>query len=522
MRLKNSVRNLIFAWLGQAVFIICYFVTWGVFGRLLSTDNNTVQALFTPVLSILTISELGIGTAISYALYKPLAENDEVKVRSLMRLFQRAYYIIGFGIAALGLCLTPFIQHLIDGELTISLNQMRLYFLCFVLNASISYFFSYKAALIVADQKKFVVAIIQYLSQSIMCLIQLAILLLTKNYLLFLICMIAFTVIQNVLTAHRANKMYPFLKSKEKVEPLDPVTLKGIKKNVAALVVHRIATITATPVSTIIISTGIPYASYPTAVASYYYYNQVVMALYRIMDQVFESIIASVGNLAVTESQKRQLEVFRVTFFVNALLYTLTAIPLLVLFSTFVGEFWVGEKYVFPVLTTTLITVLYFLKGMRSTVLSFLSAYGLFWQTRYKAVGETVALLTFSLLLVGPYQVVGVVLAGIISTIFVSTFFEGFLLFKHGFKAKSGGYFLHFILYSSVAIVLGFAAFMACQLFPGAGIGGFLLKGLVSFAIAAGGFALAFHRKWEFREFVGILQRLFGSLKSRLPSSEPK
>ncbi|MDR1185642.1 MAG: hypothetical protein LBK67_12735 [Coriobacteriales bacterium] len=508
MRLKNSVRNLVIAWIGQAVFIICYFVTWGIFGHMLSTDNNTVQALFTPVLSILTISELGIGTAISYALYKPLAEDDETKTRSLMRFFKRTYYVIGIVIAAMGLCLTPFIQYLIDGELSIPLSQLRIYFLCFVLNASISYFFSYKGALIVADQKKFIVAIIQYASQSAMCLVQIAILLLTQNYLLFLICMITFTLVQNVLTARRADKMYPFLKNKQGIKPLDKDTLKSIKKNVAALVVHRIATITATPLSTIIISTGIPYATYPTAVASYYYYNQVVMALYRIMDQAFEAIVASVGNLAITASKERQIEVFEVAFFVNALLYTVTAVPLLCLFNSFIGEFWIGEKYALPLLTSILITVLYYLKGMRSTVLSFLNAYGLFWQTRYKAVAETVALLVLSLLLVRSYQITGVVLAGIISTVFVSTLIEGFMLFKHGLKASNTRYFLHFALYSGIAALLGFMAFEACQLITVAGIMGFLLKGLLSLAIALGGFALIFHRKREFKETLDILRRI--------------
>jgi O-antigen/teichoic acid export membrane protein len=515
MRLKNSVRNLIIAWFGQAVFIICYFVTWGVFARMLSLDNNTIQGLFAPVLSILTISELGIGTAISYALYRPLAEGDETKVRSLMRLFKRAYYTIGISIAVLGLCLTPFIQYLIDGELTIPLSQLHLYFLCFVFNASISYFFSYKAVLIVADQKRFVVSIIQYASQSIMCLVQITILVLTKNYFLFLICMIAFTVAQNVLTAYRANKMYPFLKSKRAIEPLDKATLASIKKNVSALVLHRIATVTATPLSTIIISTGIPYASYPAAVSSYYFYNQVIMALYRIMDQAFEAIIASVGNLAITESKKRQSEVFRIAFFVNAALYTLTAVPLLCLFNIFIDE-WVGEQFTMSLFVSTLLTVLYFLKGMRSAGLSFLNAYGLFWQTRYKAVAETVVLLTLGLLLVGPYQITGVVLAGIISTIFVSTFIEGLMLFKHGLKTPSMSYFLHFALYSGVAALLGFVAFELCQLVAIAGIMGLLLKGVLSLVIAAGGFALIFHRKWEFKETMSMLKPIFAILKARL------
>jgi hypothetical protein len=512
MRLKHSARNLAVAWLGQAGYMVCNFVALGVFGAVLSQDYMGVQGLFTNLLLILSLSELGIGSAITYSLYKPLAEGDTQKVRSLMRLFARAYTIIGVALAVIGLCLTPFIQHFISGSTSIPLGELRLYFFCFVLNSAVTYFFSYKGALIMADQRKYVVSLIQYAFQISMCVAQIVVLLLTHNYLLFLLCMILSSLGQNIVIAYRANKMYPYLREKTKIEPIDAPTLSTIKKNIFALVLHRVAGIASTPASTVIISANINQA----AVASFYLYNTVLLALTRIMDQIFDAILASVGNLAAAESPERQFTVFKTTFFINALVYALTAVPLLCVFNAFVGEIWQGPDSVFPQTITLLIVALYYLKGMRSTALSFTSAYGLYWFTRYKAILETVVLLVLSLLLVVNFQVAGVLVAGIISCVCVSTVYEGYMLFKHGLKRPSRTYFLRFALYTAVTAALALIAYLLCLLVPGHGIVPFLLKALISLAVVSVGFIVPFCRTAEFKEFRGIIKYLIGSLKSRL------
>jgi O-antigen/teichoic acid export membrane protein len=516
VRLENSARNLAIAWLGQALYVVVNFVTLGIFASLLSTDYNGVQGLFTQVLTILSLSELGVGSAIIYALYKPLAEGDTQKVRSLMRLFKRAYVVIGVVIALFGFGLAPFIQHLIKGSSSIPLDELRLYFVCFVLNSSVSYFFSYKGSLLFADQKKYLVSMVQYGFQIVMCCSQIVVLLLTHNYLLFLVCMVCSTLGQNMVTAHIANRRYPYIKAKTPVEPIDAPTLATIKKNVFALVLHRIAGIATTPASSLIISLNINLL----AVASYGYYTMVVTALVRIMDQLFDAILASVGNLAATESSERQLGVFKTTFFINAILYAVTAIPLLCVFNVFIGELWVGEDYLLPVVTCALITILYYLKGMRSAALSFTSAYGLYWFTRYKAIIETVVLLVLCVVLVVDFDIAGVVIAGIITTLAISTVYEGYMLFKHGLKSSSRWYFLRFALYVGVTAVLGAGAYGICWVIPLGGALGFLVKGAVALAVSGGGFALLFGRTPEFRECTALVRRLARGLKGRLKRPE--
>jgi O-antigen/teichoic acid export membrane protein len=513
MRLEQSIRNLLAGWLGQAVFIVVNFVTLSVFNHELGQRYMDVQGLFTNVLVILSLSELGVGMAIIYELYRPLADNDIVRIRSLMRLFKRAYLIIGVAIIGIGCALTPFIQHLINGATSIPLHEIQLYFFCFVLNSGISYFFSYKGALIIADQKKYFVLLYQYGFQIGMCVIQIVVLILTHNYLLFLCCQLASTLLQNILIARKADRLYPYIKERTAIEPIEQKTLQGIKKNIFALVLHRIATIASTPASTLIVNSAVGTAT----VGMYYVYNsQIVMGLSRIMDQAFDAIIASVGNLAVKESKERQVQIFKTTFFINALLYTITAVPLLCVIDAFVGDIWLDQSYVFPFSITALIVALYFLKGMRSAGLSFIQAYGLYWQTRWKAVIESVVLVSLCLILVVEYQIAGVVIAGLISTVLVSTVYEGIMLFKHGLKQSYRWYFLRFILYFLVVSVLSMVAYALCTLVPWSGIGGFFAKGFVALVIAVGGFTLVFFRTSEFHEFVDIIRRLFAQLRNRL------
>lgn len=516
MRLKHSVRNLVASWSGQIAYVIINYVTLSVFNATLGKEYMGVQVLFSMVLTIMSLSELGIGSAITFALYRPLAEGDKDKVRSLMRLFKRAYITIGVVIITIGAVLAPFAQHLINGETTLPMDDLKLYFFCLVLNSGVSYFFSYKGSLIYADQHKSTVALIQYSFQIAMCAAQIALLMLTHNYLLFLICMIASSLLQNVVIAAVANRRYPYLKDKTGIKPLDAETLTGIKKNIFALVLHRIGGIAANPISGLIINQYVG-----TGMATNYgiYYNQIVMLLMRFLDQVFDAIVASVGNLAVTESPKRQLEVFNTAFFINALLYAVTAVPLLCLFNVFVGEIWLDPSYEFPLFITTLIVALYFLRGMRSAAISFTGAYGLYWQTRWKAVIETIVLLALSFALVSSLQIAGVVLAGIISSLCVSTVYEGVMLFRHGLKASSRQYFLRFALYTLITALLAFVAFQLCLFIPLSGVVGFLVKAVVAVVVTLAGFGIVFWRTNEFKEFLSIFKRLIVGLKARVGRS---
>ena len=502
-RLENSARNVMVALGGQAFSILLSFVTRGIFARQLSLDYMGLENLFSNVLTILSLADLGVGSAIIFALYKPLAEKNYEQVRAIMRLFKNAYIAIGLVIIAAGLCLTPFIDYLIKD--TPDIPYLKLYFFMFVANTGISYFFSYKGSLIAADQKKYIVSLNQYAFQIVMCIAQIAVLFATHNYFLFLCCMLGSTLLQNVVISVIANHMYPYiLRGKDKPK-IDEETLDQIKKNTFAMILHRAASAANTPASSLILSSFVGIH----AIALYGNYMLVVNSMTRVVDQVFDAVVAPLGNMGVTESGERQYQVFQTCFFVNAFIAALISIPMLCLFNPVITEIWLGPDYAFPEIVVMLIVLLFYLKEMRSAVLSFTSAYGLYWFTRWKALIETIFLLSLSLLLVLRFEVAGVVFAGIISTTLISSTYEGYMLFKHGFKKTSKPYFLKLYQYVGFTMVLAAVAWLCCLAIPESlGLWGIVVKLVVSVATPVLGFWAVYRKTREFSELKSMVSRI--------------
>ncbi len=504
-RVANSIRNVFAAWGGQAVYAIASFVVRMVFVQCLASEYVGLETLFASVLTILSLADLGVGSAIVFSLYDPLARGDKELTKSLMRLFKRCYIVIGTVIILIGLLVAPNI-HLIVGPDAPDIAYLELYFFCFALNTGVSYFFSYKGSLIMADQKNYIVYIIQYSFQILMSIAQIAVLLLTGNYFLFLCCMIGSTILQNLVIVYKANKMYPYLKEKD-IQPLDKEVLTTIKKNILGLIMHRIAGVASTPVSNLVITGFVGLA----ATSLYGNYLLIVNALSRIVEKVFDSIIASVGNLGVTESEERQEEVFRATFFVNAIVYAAACGGMLCSFNAFI-VIWLGSEWCFSSVIVITIVLLFYAKGMRCAGMAFTSAYGLYWYTKWKAVLEAVSLPILSIILVKPFGVAGVMMAGVISSVFISTIYEAWAVYRHGFHGRLITFVQAYIKYTLVTFASVGVAFVICEMLPITGILAFLVKGLIGIAIPFSAYVLIYRKSAEWVEISGILKRVTARL----------
>lgn len=509
----NSARNVLAAWGGQAVSVIGSFIVRAVFVAVLAEEYVACETVFSSVLTMLTLADLGIGSAITYNLYEPLAKNDHETVKSIMRLFKRAYIVIGCVIIILGACLAPNIS-VVLGKDAPHVPLLEVYFFCFVLNTGISYFFSYKGALISADQKSYIVYLIQYGFQIVLSIAQVIVLLVTRNYLLFLFCMLASTLFQNICLAVVANRKYPFLKEKD-VRPIARDIVDNIKKNVTGLVIHKVAGVASNSATTLIISTFLGV----TVTALYGNYLMVVNSLTRIVDRVFDSTIASVGNLSAQESEERQHEVFQTLFFVNAVVYAVISGGLLCSFNAFI-ELWVGASWQYAAPIVVCIVVLFYVKGMRSASLAFTSAYGLYWLTKWKAVMEAIVIVGLGLALVRPLGIIGVLLASIISSVFVSTLYEAWAIYRHGFHRPLRLFVRRYLTYVAVAAAGIFSAFAICGLISFSGVFAFLVKGVIGVAVPFALYLAFFFRSREYREFWGIVKslglRLAGKMRHRV------
>lgn len=225
MRSVNSLKNTSYAMLTQILSLIFKFIIQTIFIKTLGAEYLGVNGLFTNVLQMLSLAELGIGSAITYNLYKPLANNNEKEIKAYMNFYKKAYNFIGLFILIIGLCITPFLKFFIKNQSQV--DNLNLIYLLFLLNTVLSYFFAYKRSIIIADQKSFLDSQNLLIKTIIQTILQVLILIFTKNYILFLVIQIACTFFSNIFISRKANKLYPYL-----IKNTECLTKKTKKKNI--------------------------------------------------------------------------------------------------------------------------------------------------------------------------------------------------------------------------------------------------------------------------------------------------
>lgn len=444
-RKSNTIRNLVYAWLAQGVTIIMNMIVRVIFVRVLSKDYVGIGGLFSNVITMLSLAELGIGSAIIYGLYEPLAKNNQRSIRALMQFYQKVYVMVGVLIGVVGIALTPYIGWFIKDIPDIPLIEVI--YILFVLNAALSYFFSYRASLITADQKDYILKRIRMKVLVAMYFAQMIVLIVWRNYIGYLCIQIIFTISMNVGFSVAAEKLYPFLKNKERL-PLETKQFREIVKNTKALLCHKVGEIAVFSTDNLIIS---KYSGL-SSVADYSNYILIQETLNGILVQVFNAMAASIGNLVAIEKREKNIQVFDKVMFLNACLYSFCSICFLCLAQDFV-RLCFGENYVVSSYVLLLIVINFYLSGMRKCTATFKAAYGLFWQNWFVPLLEAVVNLVTSLILVQYFGVAGVLLGTMISSVLAPVWVEPFVLYHYGFQENVFKYWKEYIKYMVLLII---------------------------------------------------------------------
>ena len=503
-RTEKSLKNIKFALLFQAGSILVAFFTRKVFVLILSEEYLGLDGTFSNILTMLSLAELGIGNAITYSLYKPLAEGNRVQIVSLMRLYRRVYWTIGGVVALLGCALAPFLGVLVK-ELP-AIPHIHLIYLLFVLNTALSYFYMYKQALIIADQRQYITTTCHYGLKMLLFLAQALFLWLTHNYFVYLGLQIATTLFENLLLTHEANRLYPYLHH-VRPQPLDREVRRGILQNTKAMIAHKVGGIVVFGTDNLLISffTGV------VSVGRYSNYLMVTNGLNSVYGLLFRSLTASVGNLHAVEDARRAWPVFKRVDFVGHWLYGFSTICLVVLFNPFI-TLWVGEDYLFSQTLVGIIAANFYVTGMRKAVLTFRDAYGLYWPDRYKPIFESIINLVVSAILAVPFGVAGILIGTFVSTMTTCFWVEPYVLFKHGLKAPLAPYFLRYGINTLITLLGCGMVGWVCSLLPGSGLLLFLEKMAVCAILGNLIFLLAYHRTESFRDLcrlgMGFLRKL--------------
>ncbi|PKM75896.1 MAG: sugar translocase [Firmicutes bacterium HGW-Firmicutes-15] len=506
-RLVNSVRNAKYNLFGLVLSYFFNFISRRVFILYLNAQYLGLDGLFSDILTMLSLADLGIGSAIAFSLYKPLALKQLDKVKSLMEFYKRAYQTIGLVVLSVGLGLLPFLR-LVLGTLP-AIPNINLIYSLYVIHSSISYFLSYKRTLLIADQKKYLDSIYQYIFLSSKHLIQIFIIVFTRNFVYFLLVMVGMTILENLLISKKINKLYPYLKEKNRSH-LDPIEKAIIKKNVIALSFHKVGAILVNGTDNILI---VKFVSLATA-GFYSNYVLIRTALNRVFQILFSSITASIGNLHAEKSIDASMLVFSQLNFISAWIFGFSAICLQLLYNPFI-HIWIGDEYIFNEWIVFVIVLNFYLRGMRQPVLTFRDSLGLFWFDRYKSIVEALVNLVVSIILVKQIGFIGILIGTTISTITVCSWIEPYVLFKHGFNSSVFTYFektLFYIFMTAVAGILAYALTFFVSI-ENAYLE-FVYRFVICLIIPNCFFFLTYRKRDEFKDSIYLFKKLFRRHKS--------
>lgn len=507
-RTEYSLMNTSVAIVARMSAILMGFLTRVVFTRVLSEGYVGINGLFTDILNILSLSELGVGTAITYALYGPIARKDIKRQQILMRMFRTFYRVTAVIVLITGLALVPFLDILMKDRPDV--EHLILIYLLYLMNSVISYLLIYKKTLVDAHQMNYLTVLNQNGFLILQDILQIIVLLLTKNFILFLIIAVVCTFMANVTMSRKAEKLFPYLKETCK-EKLPKEERQDIIRNVKAMLMHKLGNIVINNTDNLLISSFVGVIS--AGIYSNYYL--IIGSVRQVLDQAFQGVAASIGNLGITEEKEKVHKVFLQLFFIGQWLYGLAGICLYEMLNPFV-EIAFGKKYLFQAEIVLILCVNFSINGAKKSVTIFKESVGLFWNDRYKAIVEAVLNLGISVALVTRLGIAGVFLGTIISTLMTSVWIEPYVIYKNSFECSPLEFFL---TYGKNLMVMGIAWWCTnwcCEQFTG-NVFAELLYRLLVCAVVPNVLLWLFYRKTEeWKQLYGLMKRIMEKVTKKI------
>ncbi len=452
-RIQKAGKNIIFGYISNLVILLVNFIQRTVFIYVLGRTFSGVNETYTSVLSVLSLAELGIGTALNYSLYKPVAERDIEKIKSYMRFYKKAYLTIAGVIAAAGIAISPFLKLFLKNPGNLTVKELTLYYYLFLFNTVISYFVAYKYSLSNAEQKNYIQTNIATLTKIAAATVQITVLLLFRNFLFYLLAQSVVEFLQKIFVTLYMNRLYPYLRDKD-VKKLTPQETRVVASKTKALICHKVGDVARLQTDTLVISSFVNVDT--SAVVGNYLY--IITYVGNFVNIIFDSVISGFGNVVATESKERQYLLFKVYRFFACWLFGFGAVGFFHLLTPFIGGVWLRDDgWTLPQMTVTLLVTDFYLKGGRTVLLNFKIASGLFEQDRFLPLVQGAVNLVVSIALVQKIGVTGVYVGTLVSGILANLIRPG-IIYRACFDKKAGAYFKDSLKYIGVILAVGAVA----------------------------------------------------------------
>lgn len=499
MRTKNALKNMSGSFMNNLLLNILRFISRTIFIKVLGEQYLGINGMLSNVLGILAFADLGIGSAIGYSLYKPLADNDKEQVKALMNFYRKAYLIIAIVIMVSGLILVPFLDFFVKDSTGVP--HLKLYYLLFLANMVIGYLFSYKRTLITADQKGYKIIPITMGTNTLVTIFQIIVIYAFKNYFIYLMVQTVFTLIENILVNLYINKKYPYIKEKN-ANKLTQKELKPIKTNIKALMYHKIGSYFVDSTDNLIISKFIGLST----VGIYSNYSLIINMLHTFINSALISTTAVFGNINVKETPEKRFEIFKTINFLTFIVFGICSLCLYNLFNIFIGKIWIGNKYLLDNFTVLVICIVFYINGLMHANEVIKSSAGLYDKDKYVPIIQSIINVIVSVALVKYMGLVGVFIGTLISAMFVMVV-KPMIIYKYIFKRKAWSYYVDFIKKIIVIVIAGLLSnyIISLNLIEN-GVAAFVVYAIVTIVIIMALIYICFRNTSEYKDLINRIK----------------
>lgn len=498
-RTKNSILNMGTGVVVRIMTLVLSFISRTVFIYVLGAEYLGLNGLFSNVLSFLALSELGLGSAIAFLLYKPIAEHDVERMKAVMCFYRKCYYVVGTVILCLGLCLMPVLKYLVNLDQPLPENLYLVFFL-FVLQSSVSYFFAaYKQTFNSANQKTYLLGKIEVAFTFINCITDILVLYIFRNYIVYLLCRVVLVIVKNLVLSKKIDQLYPFLS--EPVEShLTKKEIKKVFKDIYSVSVFRLGSILFNSVSNVVTS-----AVVGTIVVGYYSnYTMIVTQVEALFMLAISSISAGIGNVVAIESKENQYKIYKKLNLMTFFLSSFACICMLQLLNSFMS-LWVGgvaEDYVLSQFVVILVVANVYLNCSAQLLERFKVAAGFFYVGRDLQVIGGVLNVVLSVLLAKHWGFEGVLISPFICKIFITVIPFVLRVGKFVFNVSYYKMFWEYISQVLYIVITSFFVWVICKPIHMTTLGGFMAEIAITVSLALLSFFLIYRKNHYFKDLV--------------------
>lgn len=509
-RTENSILNINFSIISQLIKIIFSFVSRTVFIYVLGKEILGINSVYASILSYLSLSELGIATAVTFTLYKPIAEDDVEKIKSIVRFYRKVYKVIGLIILGAGLLVLPFLQVIVsDYQLT---TELYIAYIIYVINIASSYLlFSYRQVLLVASQKKHRIEKTNIVCYFFSNCAQIILLLFLHNYIVFLLVQFVAQNIQQYWVYRIVGKEYPYINDK-KSDLLSTEDKRNIGNSVFSIALFKIGAVILNSTDNIIISAFIGIS----IVGIYSNYHLLISTVTGFIGLIFTSLTASVGNLNVSADCAKREEIFNKIFITSTFLYGAGGMMLFQMLNPFIS-LWLGKDFVFSDITVLVFVADFILAGYMIPIDTYKDASGVFRVGRYRPLLTVAVNVVLSIVLAKSMGITGIVLATSISRICTTFWIDSRYTYKFVFKKSAIRYywtFIKYVIYDFIGIAILFFIRSRMATLGLNQIVYFIITFLYTTVFVILYVLIVYGRKQEFRELKSLAYRI---LKKKRP-----